>query len=306
MFFDYDPGGNRVGMQVITDRIDYTWYVRDAQGNVMAVYTNFRSTPFGAPLDTLRLAEHHVYGSSRLGVIEGGISMARPKAAPINASLIGASCLYTAERGRTAYELSNHLGNVLVTVSDKKIGVPSVFSTSLIQYYLAYELNASDYYPFGMVMPGRRYSADATYRYGFNGQEKDSEIAGDANNYSAEFWQYDPRLGRRWNIDPIDKEWESPYAAFANNPIWHIDPTGADTAKYLTNGQLVDAVKIARKVAQKVAKIKGADFHNTAYMNEVLKSAQDYAINNKLSLGASAEFVETASEYFSLYYWQWS
>jgi len=28
----------------------------------------------------------------------------------------------------------------------------------------------------------------------------------------AEFWEYDPRIGRRWNINPVGKEWESPYA----------------------------------------------------------------------------------------------
>ena len=55
------------------------------------------------------------------------------------------------------------------------------------------------------------------YSYGFNGQEKDDEIAGEGNSYTAEFWQYDSRLGRRWNIDPVVKYHESPYACFANN-----------------------------------------------------------------------------------------
>src|SRR5690606_18721571 len=41
------------------------------------------------------------------------------------------------------------------------------------------------------------------YKYGFNGQEKDNEVYGDGNSYTAEFWQYDPRLGRRWNVDPL-------------------------------------------------------------------------------------------------------
>ena len=36
---------------------------------------------------------------------------------------------------------------------------------------------------------------------------------------SAEFWQYDTRLGRRWNVDPVLKEYESPYACFAGNPV---------------------------------------------------------------------------------------
>ncbi|NII25345.1 hypothetical protein HB364_09650 [Pseudoflavitalea sp. X16] len=66
------------------------------------------------------------------------------------------------------------------------------------------------------------------YRYGFNGQEKSNEIKGNGNSYTAEFWEYDPRLGRRWNVDPVIKEWESPYACLYNNPISIIDPSGLD------------------------------------------------------------------------------
>ena len=56
-----------------------------------------------------------------------------------------------------------------------------------------------------------------------------NEIKGVGNSYTAEFWEYDPRLGRRWNVDPIVKYHESPYATFGNNPIINIDPNGADT-----------------------------------------------------------------------------
>ncbi|MCB9236209.1 MAG: hypothetical protein H6581_31460 [Bacteroidia bacterium] len=42
------------------------------------------------------------------------------------------------------------------------------------------------------------------------------------------FWEYDSRLGRRRNIDPVDKPWESSYAAFLGNPIRVIDPNGDD------------------------------------------------------------------------------
>jgi RHS repeat-associated protein len=65
-----------------------------------------------------------------------------------------------------------------------------------------------------------------TYRYGFNGQEKDDEVAGAGNSYTAMFWQYDSRLGRRWNLDPKPNSSVSQYAAFANNPIWFSDPLG--------------------------------------------------------------------------------
>lgn len=37
------------------------------------------------------------------------------------------------------------------------------------------------------------------YRYAFNGQERDDEIAGQGNIMTAEYWEYDARLGRRWN-----------------------------------------------------------------------------------------------------------
>jgi RHS repeat-associated protein len=82
------------------------------------------------------------------------------------------------------------------------------------------------YYPFGMLMPGRKFTAGGGYRYGHGGQEKTDEISGIGNHYTAEYWEYDPRLGRRWNIDPVLRAWESGYACFANNPIMLNDPDG--------------------------------------------------------------------------------
>ena len=67
------------------------------------------------------------------------------------------------------------------------------------------------------------------YRYGFNGQEKSDEIDPNGNSMTAEFWQYDARIGRRWNSDPLEKAYESPYASFGNNPLWLTDHNGADT-----------------------------------------------------------------------------
>jgi hypothetical protein len=58
--------------------------------------------------------------------------------------------------------------------------------------------------------------------------ERDDEIKGSGNSYTAEFWQYDSRLGRRWNIDPVYKHNYSNYSAFSNNPIIFIDPKGDD------------------------------------------------------------------------------
>lgn len=76
-----------------------------------------------------------------------------------------------------------------------------------------------------------RSANSSEYRYGFNGQEKDDEVAGEANSYTAEFWQYDPRVARRWNQDPKPNPSISNYATFANNPIIFTDFLG-DTIKF--------------------------------------------------------------------------
>lgn len=92
-------------------------------------------------------------------------------------------------------------------------------------------------------MTGRFWSS-VTYRFGFNGQEKDDEIYGEKNATTAEFWEYDTRLGRRWNLDPKPQILISDYACFGDNPIsfsdilgdsknsTHLDPKGKIIAVY--------------------------------------------------------------------------
>ena len=83
-------------------------------------------------------------------------------------------------------------------------------------------VSANDYYPFGMQMPGRGYNA-GSYRYGFNGKEKDGDM--DGNNYDYGFRIYNPGLGRFLSVDPLFKSypWNSSYAFAENEPISNID-----------------------------------------------------------------------------------
>ncbi len=93
-----------------------------------------------------------------------------------------------------------------------------------------------DYYAFGMQMPGRSYTGEG-YRYGLNGQEKVDEVAPD--HYTAPFWEYNAKLGRRWNQDPKPNPSISNYATFANNPILLIDPLGDTTWLYSESGKFI-------------------------------------------------------------------
>jgi len=83
-------------------------------------------------------------------------------------------------------------------------------------------------YSYGMGIKSRAWGGFSEFRYSVNGQEKDDEISGKGNMTTATFWEYDTRLGRRWNVDPIRKPWESSYATFGGNPIVFTDPFGDD------------------------------------------------------------------------------
>ncbi|AXT18305.1 hypothetical protein D1817_00010 [Flavobacteriaceae bacterium] len=118
--FHYDGLGNRIA-KTVSDEDSFnattTVYVRDAQGNVMAVY-NTTADIFGlGGQPSVTLKEHHIYGSSRLGIEQKNISIpSSGDGAPAVANNI-----YNRTVGDKRFELSNHLGNVLEVVSDRKI-----------------------------------------------------------------------------------------------------------------------------------------------------------------------------------------
>ncbi|MFC0773043.1 LamG-like jellyroll fold domain-containing protein [Terrimonas alba] len=215
--YGYDATGNRTVKKVYGASDTLTYYVRDAQGNVLAVYTKKGS-------DALRWNEQHLYGSSRLGIWQWDTIV--PTAPPV---VGGATYLYDSLLlGSRAYELSNHLGNVLSTISDKKIGNDS---SGVVNYYMAEVLSQNDYYPGGMEMPGRKWNSGNSYQYGFGGKRKDNEMYGEGNAYDFDNRILDPRLGGKWlSVDPLQHKYpgESPYLYTGGNPIIYTDPDGRD------------------------------------------------------------------------------
>ena len=203
--FRYGPMGQR---QVKEEPSDTIYYIHDATGNVMCIYQ--------LKGDTLRATERYIYGSKRLGMLGQQVWIFGD----------GTSRLCdTNTIGHRTYELTDHLGNVTATILDRK-WLTTAINDSLT--YMPHIVSYTDYYPFGYPI-SERSSDMGGYRYFFNGQEADNEVLGDGVSLSATFWQYDTRLGRRWNVDPVFKEYESPYACFAGNPVWFADRFGADT-----------------------------------------------------------------------------
>ncbi len=132
----------------------------------------------------------------------------------------------------------------------------------------------SDYYAFGSGMLGRRVRLGEGYRYGFNGQEKSTEIDGGENSYTAEFWQYDARIGRRWNLDPKPYVGISDYSTLGNNPILNVDPNGA--LFFGAFGSSSDQ----RKAARSFQKEHGGEIKNYWKRDISVKYQSSYSLGN--------------------------
>ncbi len=153
LYFDYDASGNRVAKHLYTSADVWKssmYYVRDAQGNVLSTY---KHKPVGMDM-SYKLQEQHLYGSNRLGMVSPDLEM------------IDAITNFDTVRtylGHKSYEMSNHLGNVLSVVSDKKSQVEDTTTATQLGHYIAGLTYATDYYPFGQILPGRAYDTPNCY-----------------------------------------------------------------------------------------------------------------------------------------------
>lgn len=187
------------------------YYVRDLQGNTLAIY---KLTP-----DNTLLTELPIYGSSRLGTYNIHLDLKQTN--DINE--------LTYFRGSKQYELTNHVGNLLATVSDRRVPLNGVWTPDII--------TAQDYYPFGSIMPGRSFNAEK-YRYGITGKEMDNEIKGFGDTYDFGARFYNPRIGKWISVDPSQLKYPSfsPYNYCVGNPLKYFDPNG----QWLSDGLVVD------------------------------------------------------------------
>ncbi len=170
------------------------WYAYDAAGSVMAIYKYDEND--GTP--TFALTEYPVTGMGRIGNFD--------KAAAI-----------------MNYELTDHLGNVRVSV--KYAGLSGVQTVAQVQSW-------NDYYAFGGLMPGRKYVSTA-YRFNYQGNEKDLDLNANENWVNFQLRLFNPDLGRWMSPDPYS-QFHSPYVGMGNNPISGVDPDGGFAHYYTT------------------------------------------------------------------------
>jgi len=153
----------------------------------------------------------------------------QPKYTPESITNLGNAYLINFTRGNKLFELTNHLGNVMATVSDRTLPEAVTGTPTAVRGYTADIVTASDYYPFGMVSRAFN-SPSVNYRYGFNGKEVDNEMFGIGNELDYGMRVYDPRVGRFLSVDPLTKSfpWYTPYQYAGNKPIWATDLDGLE------------------------------------------------------------------------------
>jgi RHS repeat-associated protein len=212
------------GVQQPASNWERTYYIHDAQGNPMAIYRRTYGPNVGTYnyMDIIQQEDALLYGSKRLGNWHGG----RLKQRELNSTTTAmtgvtyatapdwtngqggypATALsVTRELGLRHYELSNHLGNVLSTVSDRRLAMGS---GSLVSYYRADEKSYADYDPYGMLLPGRFGGGFADQNFGFQGQLKDDQLhVMEGTSYAFEYRVHDPRVGRFLSIDPLAQKY---------------------------------------------------------------------------------------------------
>ena len=277
--FLYDAGGNRV-VKIVKpkdgttlsdeDQWTFTYYVRDASGNVLTTYTKTMEVVGQNDYRDKFLAdEHHLYGSKRLGLsaannpsghlgityagftysgggsaftADGYLDLVDGTDLSVDTTLLPATtavnaAIYAHQIGLKSYECSNHLGNVLAVVSDKPIEADGN-ADNLIDGLLADVVSFSDYYPYGAQLPGR-FGNSADYRYGFQGQEVDNELKGDGNSVNYKYRMHDPRIGRFFAVDPLAPHYAhyTPYSFSGNRVVAFVELEGLEeqqAVKYKT------------------------------------------------------------------------
>jgi hypothetical protein len=131
--------------------------------------------------------------------------------------------------------------------------------------------------------------AENIHPSGFNGQERDDELAGVGNFNTALYWEYDTRLGRRWNVDPksVERDSLTPYNTFRLNPIINTDPWGDLDDDYSVDKS--GHIELVKKTKDKSDKIYAKDVKGKIDFNKSLELDKGILVKNHSSQSSTFE-----------------
>ncbi|MDJ1501163.1 RHS repeat-associated core domain-containing protein [Xanthocytophaga agilis] len=227
--YQYDEMGQMIS-EVGAGQGNYVEY--NANGLINAVYSDEVKSQLKATFSYTAGGERYkkvdfengnilysVYGSSGLlatYLIENGVAVV--KDFPIyGLKPIGT---YSEESEKFTYELSNHTGTVLGSISRTK------------ESGLADVLSYSDFTALGLPAEA---GGEENQSYGYQGAYSGKDTQLGWNTF--ELRMYDSRIGRWLSIDPQQQYW-SPYVSMGNNWPNRVDPTGGEDDWHLENGVL--------------------------------------------------------------------
>ena len=174
-------------------------------------------------------------------------------------------------------------------MSDRKIAVDQN-NDGTIDYYTADVISATDYYPFGFEMPGRKYNSDKSV-YGFNGKRKDNDIYGEGNAYDFSSRMYNSRLGKWFSVDAVQKKYPawSPYNYAMNSPLKLKDDDGEDVIVTISGNSITfsSTIYVTGPGATDVAKNANTSFDNfskSALQNRTYKDAEGKIYNVQIKM----------------------
>jgi RHS repeat-associated protein len=176
-----------------------------------------------------------------------------------------------------------------INVNGKKISNLKIANP----YYTADVVQQTDYYPYGMVMPNRNGS-DNSYRYGFQGQEKDDEVKGAGESVNYKYRMHDPRIGRFFAVDPLTDSypWNSPYSFSENRVINAIELEGLESFDVYIQQDAEDP-KLSKATIYKTSNDGNLSvtYHHVDHLGNIVKtehlidfksgSAEKYAMNQE-------------------------
>ncbi|WP_262891218.1 RHS repeat-associated core domain-containing protein [Chishuiella changwenlii] len=161
-------------------------------------------------------------------------------------------------------------------------------------------LEENNYYPFGLKHSGYDGGklGNQNYHYKYNGKELQTELGINLYDYGAR--NYDPAIGRWFNIDPLAEKFNgaSPFNYAANNPILFIDPDGRDIHITIGNSPVgTTSIRLIGASGEAPREVK-IDIYKMTVTDDVTKKTSTYYVTRDAPVYESENKANSILEFF--------